>query len=282
MSAALAIRRPLPWLPALLALARFEARRLLRHPLFLCGLLVSAAALVSAAGDASGQDQTFLLSGAIALGLGVGTFLAANLAAMRDHRGGSDELLAPLPRGTATRTAALLLALLATVPLSAGIVAIGYMAFGAADGLAIDALGTTRVPSMIELVQAPFGVLALGAAGVLLGRRAPSPLLGPLVVAGLLTVETVLPAEGRLGWLLPFTGVIEYGPEVPVPCARGDTEAACRAITGFDTAAMAMHLVYLIGLTAACAAAALTDRARVRAAAGGAAAALVALMLLAG
>jgi hypothetical protein len=81
-----------------------------------------------------------------ALGLGSGTFLAANLAAMRDRRGGAEELLAPLPHGPATRTGALLLALLATVPLSAAVVAFAYVAFGAADGLVIDRFGATRVP----------------------------------------------------------------------------------------------------------------------------------------
>jgi hypothetical protein len=281
MSAATASAPARPASGVLFALARFEARRLPTHPLFLAGLLVTAAAVVSATGEASGQDQTFLLSGGLALGLGVGTFLAANLAAMRTERGGSGELLEPLPRGAASRTAGQLVALLWTVPLAVAAVAIGYVAFGAGEGLVVDRFGTTRVPSLVELAQAPFAVLALGAAGVLLGRLAPTPLLAPLAVAGLLTLETVLPATRAVQWLLPFAGVIEFASDASVPCAPGDVEANCGVIAGFDTAAMAVHLVYLAGLTGVCSVAALSDRGRVRAAAAAAAAALAGLMLLA-
>jgi hypothetical protein len=281
VSAAIPAPRPAPALPAVLALARVEARRLLRHPLFLAGLVLNALALVSMAGATSGQERTSMLSGMVALGLGIGTLLAANLAAMRDHRSGTGELLAPLPRGVTTRTTAQLLALLWTVPLSAAVVAIAYVAFGAGDGLVMDQFGTTRVPAFIELVQAPAGVLALGAAGVLLGRIAPTPLLGPLVVAGLLTVETVLTAEGSLQWLLPFAADMELQPDSQVPCTPTDSDSTCGVITGYDTAAMGVHLVYLAGMTAVCAAAALARRTRTRVAAAGAAVALVGLMLLA-
>jgi hypothetical protein len=283
-----------------LALARVEARRMLRHPLFLLCLALNVAAIVAAAAQSdAGQAHTFLLSGSIALGLGTGTFLAANLAAMRDRRSGTGELFAPLPRGETSRTSALLLALLATVPLSVGLVVAAYAAFGAGDGLRIveyvgpgagdgltvDIGGAIRVPPLIELVQAPFGVLLLGAAGVLLGRLAPTPLLGPLVMAVLFTLETVLvswgsPSPGQ--WLLPFSADIDFAPDAWVPCGSSTSTPGCGVITGFDLAGMGWHLAYLVGMTAVCAAAALARGARALVPIGALAAGLVALMLAVG
>jgi hypothetical protein len=294
VSAVLPARRvALPVAPAVLALARVEAWRLLRHPLFLLGVLVNAAAIVLVRNEPSGQARTFLLAGSIALGIGIGTFLAANLAAMRDARGGTGELLAPLPRGEASRTAAQLLALLATVPFSVAAVIASYIWFGAGDGLPIGEyagsdpglIAGVREPPLIELVQAPFGVLALGAAGVLLGRRAPTPLLGPLVVAVLFTLEVVLVSWGSSSpaqWLLPFSADIEYAPDAWVPCGSDETTPGCGVISGFDVEGMAWHLVYLVGITALLSAAALARGARALIPIGALAAGLVALMLAVG
>jgi hypothetical protein len=300
VSAVLVRPRARPAMPAVLALARVEAWRLLRHPLFLVGLALNVAAIVAAATQSdAGEAHTYLLSGTVAIGLGIGTFLAANLAAMRDRRGGTGELFAPLPRGEATRTAAQLLALVCTVPLSIGLVVGAHVAFGAGDGLRIieyvdvgprtglivDAAGAVRQPPLIELVQAPFGVLALGAAGVLLGRLAPTPLLGPLVMAGLFTLETVLVAWGSsspVQWLLPFSADIIFAPDAWVPCGSSGTDPGCGVITGFDVRGMGWHLGYLVGMTAICCAAALLRGARALVPVGALAAGLAGLMLAVG
>jgi hypothetical protein len=133
----------------------------------------------------------------------------------------------------------------------------------------------------VELIQAPFGVVALGAAGVALGRRAPTPLLAPLLLAVLFTLETVLvswQSPSAAQWLLPFASDIVVVPDTWVPCTPADAARGCSAIAGFDVAGMGRHIPYLLAVTAACSLAALARTAWALALAAGA----VALMLVVG
>ncbi len=79
-------------------LAGAECRHLLRHPAFLTGS-AGTLMILALSNLLGGIDfSTLALSGLACLPLAVGTFVAANFAANRDRRSGTDELLAALPR----------------------------------------------------------------------------------------------------------------------------------------------------------------------------------------
>jgi hypothetical protein len=266
---------------SLTALAGVEARRLLTHPLLLAGLALSIVALAAGAGR-DGQAQSFLLMGLVVLPLALGTFAAANLAALRSRRAGAEELLDTLPQGVATRTGAQLLALLAAVPLAVGLLAAGYLVFGAGEGLIIDIDGTRRTPALVELAQGPLLLLALGALGVLLGRVAPVALLAALLVVVILFAEVPLAAwtpDTPWRWAAPLANNIIGVPDTWFPCEPAST-SMCSTVDHFDVAGMAWHLVALAGLAVAASAAALARRRGVRLALVAAAPALVAATVL--
>jgi len=80
-------------------LAAVEARRLLTHPILLMGAALSAFAIAFSV-QREGQLQSFLLMGLAILPLALGTFVAANQAALRSRRDdfdiGCDRLPDPL------------------------------------------------------------------------------------------------------------------------------------------------------------------------------------------
>ena len=84
--------------------------------------------------------------------------------------------------------------MLAALPIAVALLAAAHLLFGAADGLVISAVGTRREPAVVELLQGPLLVLALGALGVLLGRIAPVTPLALLLVVAIVFVEVPLAA----------------------------------------------------------------------------------------
>lgn len=262
---------------SLTALAGVEARRLTTHPLVLGGLALSVAALVAGI-DGYGQLQTFLLMGLVVLPLALGTFAAANLAALRSRRAGAEELLDTLPRGADTRTGAQLLALLAIVPLALVLLAAGHLLFGASDGLVVSVEGARRTPALAELAQGPLLVLALGAVGVLLGRIAPVALLGALLVVAIVFIEVPLAAwtpDSAWRWAVPLANDTIAVPDTWFPC-EPDSTSMCGEVDHYDAAGMAWHLVGLVGIAICASAAALAGRRGARLGLAAAAVALVA------
>jgi hypothetical protein len=257
------------------ALAAIETRRLLLHPLVLAGLALGVVAVVE--GGRHGQVKAFLLMGLAVLPLALGTFAAANLAALRSRRAGAEELLDTLPQGAGVRTGAQLLAVLAVAPVAVVLLAGAYVLFGAGDGLIVDIDGELRVPAIVELAQGPLLVVALGAVGVLLGRVAPVTLLGALVVVVVVFAEVPLAAwtpDSAWRWTVPLANDIVQVPDTWLPC-EPNSDHMCGEVERFDTAGMAWHLVALAGIAAIAAAAALARRRAVRI---GLAAASVALL----
>jgi hypothetical protein len=230
---------------AVLALARVEAVRLLRHPitlaavLFLVGIWVSGwltneANRYPVLQDADRDTQlgTMLLLGGAAL-------IASNLAVLRAHRNGttalSDVLVLPRPQ----RTAAHLLALLPLALLAAALTVarIGVLAMAPAAGR----------PNPFELATGPVIVLLFGAIGVLFGRLTRSPIAAPLALLAVLALLFVLPLFTRGGparWLQPV-----------VP--EGDAAFALPMPVHLMARPAGPHLAYLAGLTALVVAAAL-------------------------
>jgi hypothetical protein len=252
---------------SLTALAGVEARRLLTHPLTLAGLALSVVAITVGARADEGQLQSFLLAGVIVLPLALGTFAAANLAALRSRRAGAEELLDTLPLGAGTRTGAQLLALLAVVPPALGVLAGAYLVFGAGEGLVVTFEGGRRTPALVELFQGPLLIVTLGAVGVLLGRVAPVALLASLLVVVVLFAEVPLASwapDTAWRWAVPLVNDNIGVPDTWHPCTP-TSDMMCNTVDRFDTTAMAWHLVALAGIAAAAAAAALTTRRGARA-----------------
>ena len=241
------VRRVPAVAPDVLALARVEGRCMLRHPLLLLGLALSLT-LTGASVLSNGPEQAMVLAGMGALPLAAGVLMASNAAGLRSRRDGADELYATLPHPPGTRTAAQLLALAWTVPVTIALVGAMYVAFGAHAGLVVGWDGRRHAPALAELAQGPLIVVSLGALGVLLARRAPSPLIAPPLVIALLALEIPLAVWGSTAparWALPAVNDAIAVPNSWVPCEPGALVAHCNLILGYDTAGIAIHLGFL-------------------------------------
>ncbi len=108
-------------------LARADARRVLRHPAFIAGVLLTPLVLLAA----TESENTWRgVSAGTALGLvplGWLTIIATNLVTLRPKRTGTEELLAALPTPQPTRSSALLATAIAPVAVAA-VLAIGWLA----------------------------------------------------------------------------------------------------------------------------------------------------------
>jgi hypothetical protein len=148
--------------------------------------------------------------------------IATNRAALRDHREHTDEQHSSLPLQPRGRTEALVRALAVPTALVTGLLAGGIVlgsAFVSISGLEV-----------LHAAQLPLLVLMLGALGVALARWLPNPFVAPVVAFALYVVT---PAESPEAWhvIWPFA-------------------------TPESSGMAAWHLVYVIGLAAVFAAAA--------------------------
>jgi len=252
------------------ALARIEGRRLLLHPIFLIGVLLSVV-LVYAAWTAGNDPRTqgMLLSGYALLPLAAATMIAANLGALRSRRDNTDELYSSLPRPRSARAAGQLLGLAWTLPVSAILLAGAYLALRAQQPLGLGSL--VALPSLVELAQGPLVVIALGAVGILLARVAPSPIVVPLLaIAGFFAEaeltywivgrETAL-SPAWVHWLAPLAN---DATEHVVPCPAGvspppgaGTRVCGNIVLDHDVSGMAWHVSSLAVMTLLAGAAAL-------------------------
>ena len=152
-----------------IALARFEGKKLLRHPAFLVGMALTPWLFLMATSD---TGETWIhFEVAIALGLvplGWLTMVAANLGALRSRRHRTEDLFQSLPTSPAVRTAAHNLSTLATVPVA--------VVFAAVCAVLVqvnaDPLGSF---GPAELATGVLLVVGGGAVGVLVARWLPRP-----------------------------------------------------------------------------------------------------------
>ncbi|MFD7735061.1 hypothetical protein ACFV6F_32355 [Kitasatospora phosalacinea] len=213
---------------AVRALARAEAGRLLRHPALLAALALYAATWAPdlAAGDAAHrfpvlQDESWAVHRPLLL-LAAGALLAANQAALRSHRDGTEPLYGVLAVGRFRRVRAHLLSLLPAVLLAAALTAAraGYLA--ARPG-AVGEFGGW------DLLAGPLCVLLAGVTGVLLAVLATSGAVAPTAVVGLgvLTFAGALDGDASWRWL----GLLAFEDEnaAPLPTALTGRPAAAHA-----------------------------------------------------
>ena len=116
-------------------------------------------------------------------------------------------------------------------------------------------------PSPGELVQGPATVFVLGLVGLALGRWVPTrwliPMLVPVVFAYWIAISWGL--ESDLRWFLPFTDVGQL-----VAWAQVGENGGIPVVRGWDTTALAWHLLYLAGVGALLTAALVSSLSRAR------------------
>ncbi|MBW6434804.1 hypothetical protein KZ829_13755 [Actinoplanes hulinensis] len=239
MTAALA-ERPTPAAPrpgdprrAMLALARTEGVRLLRHPAVIAGLLLFTGPEIHRwlTGRANRfpvlQDEDWSTQFLALLVLGGGALIAANLAALRADRHATTGLYDTLVLPPAWRTGAFLLAVLPFTLLVAVLTATRIALLAALPGSA-------GRPDPAELALHPAVVLLFGAAGVLLARLVRTVIVAPLLLlaAAVAVYAAGLSLPGHVRWLLP---VALEQPPMPVPVALTSRPSG-------------WHLAYVAGL----------------------------------
>jgi hypothetical protein len=225
------VGRPAAW--GLVAdLARVHGLRMVRHPLYLLGVVWFVLGVGFAFPDTPYEEYS-AVTGMLTFAIGPLAFLAANLVATSGRRSGADEWTPSLPMTPARRTAALLLACLGPA-VGAAVLDLGLLAL--VDG------GDLAWPvAWQHVASVPLAVLGGALLGVAVGRLLPWPGTPIGVLVGLVTFNAWV-AERRpmLGFYVDF--------------AEWTTSDALPAIKpGSPT----WHLVYLAALCALAAAGAL-------------------------
>jgi hypothetical protein len=209
-------------------LAFREARWILRHPLFLLGVVATGVLVwkTTAWWHAPVLHRDDARLAGCMLPLAATTMIVCNLAAFRARRHGTEEIEDVAPTPQSRRTVAHLTAFTAPV-LVACLLAVAYVAF-------LYAIGGVWRPSVQELATGPAIVALAAAAGVALARWIPSPIAGTLGLLGLVAFQMLGSSlNGNLKglWFAPF---VDAGNENRIP------------ETVFRPAGW--HLVYLLGL----------------------------------
>ena len=215
---------------AVLALAQVEGRRLLLHP---APLLALAPVLIYSVGmitQTDARNVVWIYLGWFLLPA-CGTMIAANFAALRSRRAGTEDLFASLLVSGRPRTAAHLLSLAWAVTALAVLLA-GFtwslytwtnktVEFGDRPQLAVIIFGLANGPALVA---------AFGAFGVLLARWLPHLVVAPVAAVGLFRASGVFSDTTRssLHWLSPLT---TYSDRLDEPAA-----------------AMGWHSLYLLGV----------------------------------
>lgn len=218
-------------------LGRADLRRLLRHPAFIAGVLLTPMMLLAAT---EGARSWLSLSAQIALGLvplGWLTIVAVNLVALRPRRTGTDELFATLPAPQPVRSSALLTT------------AIGPVAVAAAAAIAtVVIVPLVAVGGNVPLGSPRWDEIAAGllivagsvTVGVAVARWLPNAAFGLLAAVATMVIQarfldvTTWPWDRGAGDPLRFLGFLAE----PNP-TRADF---------LEVRPAGWHLLYLLGL----------------------------------
>lgn len=246
------VRHPPDHRGALWSLARVEGRRLVRHPLFVLGWVISTLILVIFHGDSTYEYWNLLGAAVLFGGLATWTLLVSFLAAQRERRDRASDLYRASALPARKRTAAMLLSLLWAAAATTGLFAAAWLAWIGLDGTIVVDRRSLR-PGVFELAQPPLVVIAYGALGIALGRWLPATGVGPPVIliiafAASLSLPWVVQRQiqdpsdglhGHGGWNLAFLA--------------GVTFAASAAALWRDDRSRAMTLLGALGLAIAAA-----------------------------
>ncbi|MEX1125596.1 MAG: hypothetical protein WEE53_08025 [Acidimicrobiia bacterium] len=181
-----------------LALARFEARRALRHPLTWLGALGSLWLMWTLGGDVAPileRDSVFL-AGAM-LPLAAATLLVANYAILRQRR--LLETLDAYPSDANRRILGVQLGLVGPVLMSVLLQSIGfvYLLMG----------GSIGTVNLWELAVGPLLMVVFGLGGVALGRWLPHPIVAPVALVGLAALQFMASPDAQIFSSVPTANV---------------------------------------------------------------------------
>jgi len=174
--------------PVVLALARLEGRRLLRHPFILAAAaLLSVVFVLLLTGDDTEAEYGWWLFVPY-FPFPAAVLVAVNLAALRERRDGTAEMYDSLPTPAPARTAAHLVSLAWAVAAAAALVAIGVIVFMSKGN---------PLPNVAQATTTPALVLVCGALGLALARWLPHPAVATAGVVGLFALGNVVFALGE-------------------------------------------------------------------------------------
>jgi hypothetical protein len=184
-----------------IALAGREGARLVRHPIFIGGFLLSLGVfglLTWNSAPVLHRDDT-QTPGAL-LPLAAATLIVGNLAAIRAARDGSDELFGGLPTVAAARMAGHLVSLVWAVLGSLSALAVMFL-YALVDG-------PVGAPRFGEIAVGPLTVFIFGAIGVLIAGWKKHVAIAPIAVVALITIQILMvqpivgiqPEPTRLPW----------------------------------------------------------------------------------
>ena len=250
------------------ALARAEGRRLVRHPIVLASIPFCAGTFVLVTWNhAPVLSRDDILTGLALLPFAGAVLLAAHLAATRSHRHGTDELYESAATTAAQRTAGHLASLLWPAGLSLVLV-------GAAL-LYLMALGPVGRADPVELLAGPSLVLFGGTLGVALSRCWRAALAGPVGVVAIAAMQIFLVWQTSAGRAENDPNPVRWlGPWVPIAVSGDPARELVIRPSGW-------HLVFIVSVALLFGGIALL-RAGVRAHAVAATAGALALILVAG
>jgi hypothetical protein len=253
------------WTPPHRALVRAEARLVMRHPVTIGSLLLGGVFALMFHLELTTDTSVWyqVLTGMPLVVLGSGMTVVGVLVGSRSRHDRTEDLYDSSPTPEADRAAAQIGAIAWTAVLAAALVAAGWTATRAWEGLpvALDPdpgpywidypLGhtfpaTPVAPSLVELAQGPATVFLCGLVGLALGRwvrtRWTVVAMLPLVLAYWITVSWGGFGDAR--WFLPFVDAGQHVGSVTV----ADDGSGIPVVQGFDVDALGWHLVYLGGV----------------------------------
>jgi hypothetical protein len=187
----------------------------------------------------------------IAVPLAVGTFIAANLGALRNRRHGTAELYEAEPLSARHRTAAHLLSVLWAVAVAVLMVGVVLVTLAVSDGFQVGFITGIRhrTPTIVELALGPIVVGLFGVVGIMMARWMPSvvvPLLAVVAAFPYLVIEAWTLVEGPSGWYTPLWSATRSA-DAWFEVGGGNGYSP---VHDFAVAALAWHLVFLIGVIA--------------------------------
>jgi hypothetical protein len=232
------------------ALSRREGRRLVTHPAVLVGLAFGAALMINNRLAESDVPAGFGGLRVIPITLAIGTFIAANLGALRNRRHGTSELYEAEPLPARQRTAAHLLSVLWAVAVAVGLSMVILVALAVSGGLDVGFVDGIRhrTPTIVELIAAPTVVGLFGVVGIMMARWIPSvvvPLLALVAALPYLVIEAWTVVEGPSGWYTPLWSAAREAEGRWIDVSAGNGYSP---VVDFAIAALAWHLVFLVGV----------------------------------
>jgi hypothetical protein len=237
-------RGPVGWVTGsrwrtLVPLARAENRRLLRHPAFLTGVVLTPLMLWAATiADHTSREHWRGLSADVALALvplGWFTIVATNLLVLRPNRTGTAELFAALPAPQPVRTAGALSAMAAVVVVAV-LLAGGWVMLLNARG------GTLGTPRWAEIGAGVLVVAGAVTVGVSVGRWLPFAAFGIVAAVAVSVIQARFLDDTTWPWNMPHSHPLRFLGFLAEPTSVADPALEIRPA--------GWHLVYLTALIA--------------------------------